>query len=278
MLSPSKLLIVLTVVGLIWLIFFHRSVPRVTKRLGRSLGEVKDAGSEILGDAEIPGSALSRYETRWGQALAEQLLAEHTLCPDPDLQARVLRIGQRLAGGSTREQLPWRFAVLESSEVQTWAVPGGTILLSRPLLKLVGGDDNRLAGVIGHEIAHVEKRHALRDRARSTALQAGIRLLTAGRSPLTAPVGAAFERLFSGREGHGHSNEMEADARGCELAAAADYDPSAYLRFLGELIEGTPEFPGPALALTPYVQSHPSLPERIAALGPRWRSRGLPGS
>ncbi len=272
MLSPQKILIVLIVVGLIWLVFFSQNIPKVSKKLGRKLGEVKDAGNEILSDEEIPGSAISKYETQWGEALSQHILSEYPISQDATLQARVIRIGERLIASAKRNELPYRFCVLESDAINTWAIPGGNIFLTSGMLRLIGGDDNRLAGVIGHEVAHIDKRHAIKDQARAKAMQAGIRLLTLGRNPLLAPVGNAIENFINSGEGYGTQKELEADIFGSELAHKADYSPQAYIRFLKELQAGTPEHTAAHISHSPYAQSHPPLTSRIQELEGRWKA------
>ncbi len=260
----GKLLPIALIILLIWLIFFHRSIPTVTRRLGRKVGNVKDAGREIFGDEnEVAGSSLAKYESQIGQTLTARILEQNPLSDDLRLQERVVRIGARLAGAASRREVSYRFAVTNSPELEAIALPGGSIFVSEALIGLCGGDDHRLAGLLAHEIAHVDRRHAVKAYAASAATRAGLRLLSFGRGAVLRQLSGALEGLVS--SGHGDERELEADLVGSELAEAAGYEPRGLLRLLGDVASSAG-----VSGATPFFQRHPPLPSRIRALEKRW--------
>lgn len=260
----GKLLTVALVLVLIWILFFHRAIPSMTRRLGRTVGNVKDAGREILGgDDEAPGSSLARYETQIGRTLTARVLERTPLSADLRLQERVLRIGRRLAGSVVRREVPYRFAVTDSPELEALALPGGSVFLSEGLVSLCRGDDHRLAGLLAHEVAHIDRRHAIKAHAASAATRVGLRLLNLGRGAVIGELSSALEGLLS--SGHGDERELEADLVGSELARAAGYEARGLQRLLGDV-----ENSGGVYGASPFFQRHPPIPRRIRALERRW--------
>ena len=75
---------------------------------------------------------------------------------DPQLQTYVKQVGSRLAGLSHRPNIPWQFAVVDTSQVNAFALPGGKICITRGLIAKMSSEDE-LAGVLGHEIGHVNR-------------------------------------------------------------------------------------------------------------------------
>jgi len=153
---------------------------------------------------------------------------------DAELQRYVNDIGQALARVSHRPNLPWSFTIVDNAAVNAFALPGGYIYLTRGLLAYLN-DESQLAGVLGHEIAHVTARHAAQAYTRQA--QAGIGLAILGIFvPSTQPftdLGAAGLSVLFLR--HGREAELEADRLGVEYGSAAGYDPSGVPRFLATL-------------------------------------------
>ena len=86
-----------------------------------------------------------------GQKAHQQVLAEYGVYPNQPLQAYVNELGQRLAGQSHRENLEWHFTVLDSPEINAFALPGGYVYVTRGLMAYMDSEAD-LAGVVGHEI------------------------------------------------------------------------------------------------------------------------------
>src|SRR5688572_22382281 len=95
------------------------------------------------------------------------------LYQDPQVQGVVQDVGMKLAKASDRPDLPWRFHVVNSPDLNAFALPGGGIFITQGLLSQLT-NEAQLAGVLGHEVAHVAARHQARQISKSTALQAAL--------------------------------------------------------------------------------------------------------
>lgn len=169
-----------------------------------------------------------------GQQQDVEIRREMGVYDDPALQRYVEDIGQALARVSHRPTLPWSFTIVDNPAVNAFALPGGYVYLTRGLLAYLN-DESQLAGVLGHEIAHVTARHAAQAYTRQA--QAGIGLAILGIFvPSTQPftdLGAAGLSVLFLR--HGREAELEADRLGVEYASGAGFDPSGVPRFLATL-------------------------------------------
>ena len=96
-----------------------------------------------------------------GKDVASRLLGAAPLVADPALQRYVNSVGRWLAAQTERADLPWQFGVLETPHLNAFAVPGGTIFITRGLLAQMR-NEAELAGVLGHEIVHVLRKHHLK--------------------------------------------------------------------------------------------------------------------
>ncbi len=174
------------------------------------------------GEAQRQPRLATRYDdARLGEEAAKQVAAEMGILDDEELQEYVQRIGQRLLRGLPRRSFRYRFAVVDQSAPNAFALPGGFIFISRGLLALANNEDE-LACVIGHEIIHAHRRH-------SAAQQA----TQARSSGLLSPWLRAANVAAYGRE-----MERDADRGGQQLAAAVGYDPmgmSTFLRRMGNM-------------------------------------------
>jgi predicted Zn-dependent protease len=169
-----------------------------------------------------------------GQQQDAEIRREMGVYDDPALQRYVNDIGQQLARASHRPNLPWSFTVVDSPAINAFALPGGYIYLTRGILAYLD-DEAELAGVLGHEIAHVTARHAAQAYTRQAQAGIGLAILSIF-VPATAPFAdlssAGLSVLFLR---HGRDAELEADRLGVEYGSAAGYDPAGVPRFLATL-------------------------------------------
>jgi beta-barrel assembly-enhancing protease len=163
-------------------------------------------------------------EIRAGQMAAANLLGVAPLVEDEALQRYVNAVGRWVAMGSERPDLPWRFGVIESADVNAFAAPGGFVLITRGLYASLA-DEAELAGVLGHEIAHVVERHHIELMRKSLLLERGAKVLgrELDREAVVKQLVGTGAELFARRLDQGA--EFEADRRGVVLAARAGYDP-----------------------------------------------------
>ena len=168
-----------------------------------------------------------REEVRIGQQVAAEVEKAYKLDPDPAVQQRVQTIGQRLVAVAGDKDFQYSFKVLDSKEINAFALPGGPIYVFRGLIDKVGNDDDMLAGVLAHEMAHVNRRHANKQYTQGLWRGIVIALATKGTVQDIAQITDALLQLRYSRQ-----HEYEADRLAVEYAYKAGYDPHGMLRFL----------------------------------------------
>jgi predicted Zn-dependent protease len=172
-------------------------------------------------------------EIKQGSSYHPQIIAQYGVYEDPALQQYVNNIGQELAAKSHRAHLKFTFTVLDSPEINAFALPGGYIYITRGIMAYLDSKAE-LAGVIGHEIGHVTARHSVRQQAGQTAstLLSVLISATTGVSGL----GELSNQLGTGiLRGYGREHELEADRLGAEYLHLSGYDPEIMLEVIGVL-------------------------------------------
>ncbi|MCS7158748.1 MAG: M48 family metallopeptidase, partial [Blastocatellia bacterium] len=168
-------------------------------------------------------------EVRIGKEVSLEVEKAYKLDPNPAHQRRVQLIGQRLLTVARVEPYEYTFKVLDSDEVNAFALPGGPVYIMRGLLEMAT-DDDELACVIGHELAHINRRHAAKQITRGTWASVLIVLGTQGKVRDIAELTATLLQLKYSR-----NQEYEADRLGIEYAYRAGYDPNGMIRFFQKL-------------------------------------------
>lgn len=222
-------------------------------KLVDAIGKVKDLKPvDDKGEAEI------------GSGVAANLLGAAPLVQDDKLQAYVSRLGWWLAMQTERADLPWRFGVLDSDTVNAFAAPGGYVFITRGLL-LRMRNEAELASVLGHEIAHVLRRHHLNaiQKSARTGLMADLASLAASSSEHAAlaekAIGAGTELYARGLD---KDDEFEADRMGVVIAARAGYDPYGLPAVLQTLEAANAQDSNLAL----MFKTHPAPQQRLELL------------
>lgn len=175
-------------------------------------------------------------EIELGREEHPNILKRYGRYDNPALQAYVERVGQQLAARSHRSHLSYTFTLLDSAEVNAFALPGGYIYITRGLLAYLN-NEAELAAVLGHEIGHVTARHGVRQMSTAGATQLGFtlgallvpELRSEAAQDLFNVLGTAFVR------GYGREHELEADRLGAEYLARVGYDPRAMIDVIGVL-------------------------------------------
>ena len=171
----------------------------------------------------LPQLALSEsWEVKAGAEYHQEILKEYQVYNDPELQNYVNEIGQRLAAKSERPDLKWTFTLLDSPQVNAFALPGGYTYVTRGIMAYMNKEAH-LAGVIGHEIGHVTARHGAQRAAQQQVAGVGaigVAILT-GSDEL-----AQASQLLGGAlmSGYGRSQELQSDRLGAEYIAKNNYD------------------------------------------------------
>ena len=204
-----------------------------------------------------------------GRDAAATLLGASKPIKQEQVQQYVNKVGLWVALQSDRPDLPWRFAVVDSDDIDAFAAPGGFVFVTRGLL-LHLHNEAELAGVLGHEISHVVLKHhlkALQSAARMDLVSqaAQYQLQQNGHDSaldqeLMDKVSGAARTLYS--RGLDKDDELAADRMGVVLAARAGYDPYGLMAVLQTLESVDPKSSSMQLLLA----THPSPADRIAAL------------
>ena len=172
-------------------------------------------------------------EIALGAQSHKEILKQYKVYEDPGLQAYVETLGQTLAAQSHRSNLDYRFTLLDSPQVNAFALPGGYIYVTRDILAFMNNEEE-LAGVLGHELGHVTARHGVRQQSAQTA--AGLLGILAAVATGSGEVAQLSNQLGGALvSGYGRSHELEADRLGAEYLARADYDPEMMLEVIGIL-------------------------------------------
>jgi predicted Zn-dependent protease len=239
-----------------------------TLDLGTIFGAGKDLATATKGIDEKDEIEIGREIA--GRTLGATVTANggrSGLVNDPELQAYVNRVGRWIASQSERPDLPWRFGVTEDPTINAFAAPGGHILVTRGLYEILD-TEAQLAGVLGHEIGHVVKRHHITVMQKTAGVSAVAQLGQAAAQARGVARQDMFNRVIgTGAEifarGLDKDAEFEADQIGVILAARAGYSPYGLVEVLHKLSArgGSDE----SLAL--LFSTHPHANERLQKLG-----------
>ncbi len=248
------------------------SVPRTRRHLFRVLALLLLCTSCVRSDFNLATQqqeftiTSTEKEVAMGRKLAKQVEHDLTLTADDAIQQRVRTIGQRIAAVCDRRELVYSVAVVHDDEVNAFSLPGGYVFVNDGLIKKTANDDE-LAGVIAHEIAHIAARHAVKRYESSLGLQLAVLASIAGREPAVArglSIGARAAQLAYARD-----EELEADRLGVKYLKAAGFDPKAVLTFLQKLhdLDQSKTHYLPRGVVRPqYALTHPYVPERLRAV------------
>jgi predicted Zn-dependent protease len=175
-------------------------------------------------------------EAELGFGMAQQFLSNQHLVADEALQRYVNSVGVWLTQQSERPKLPWRFALIEGEAPNAFAVPGGYVFINRGMLALAE-TESELAGILGHEISHVVRKHHLRWIYMNKELAVSVRLAeeeigktSAASRELFQEIGKMMQRSVEQmqspetRAGLTKFEEFEADSDGAILAWRAGYE------------------------------------------------------
>lgn len=179
----------------------------------------------------------------------------------PELTRLVDRVGHEIAAASERPTLPWTFTILDTPMVNAMALPGGYIYVTRGMLERINSEDE-LAGVLGHEIAHVTARHAAQQISRQQLAQFGLVLGAVVAGPQAVQQYGQFAELGLGLlfQRYSRAQESQADLLGTGYMAEARFHPIGAERMLQTLARLDKN---PTAGLDRYFQSHPDPAKRV---------------
>ena len=192
-------------------------------------------------------------EINMGRDVGRQLEAQYGVVQDEDIQERIDRIGQSLVKQCARQDIKYYFKVLNSDEINAMACPGGYIYVFKGLVDYMPSDDE-LAGVLGHEIGHVVKKHTVHQVEKQMALSLLTILAGAAAGDTGAGIALASTASTALMAGYSRADEGQADTQGIELTAKAGYNPYALYVTMCKLNDLAKEKGNPGYGL---FDSHP---------------------
>ncbi len=229
-------------------------------KLGQKAAQARNAFA-LMGGTEEESL---RAEIRLGRDLAAALLERTPLVMENDSTRFAAHIGRWLAGRVREKQLPFVVRITAEREANAIALPGGPIFVSWPLLEMCQRQRDEIAFVLGHEMAHIVRRHTLDRIVKDAALSLLLRHST-GRQAASAWLGQAGRQVLS--RAFSWNNEIEADTFAVALVRAAGGDALAGERLLEKLAHLTSS--QSVTVAGHYFATHPPLAERIANLRSR---------
>jgi predicted Zn-dependent protease len=206
----------------------------------------------------------TQQEVEMGQSYVQQINQQLPIIQDPELNRYINVLGDSIARLTSRTDLPeWRFYIVDSKEVNAFAVPGGFVYVNRGLVERAQKMD-QLAGVLGHEIGHVVRRHSIKQMQQQQGANIGVTLacvLTsvcnnqAGQAAIQVGGTALFAK-FS------RTDEAEADEEGVRNTVRAGISPNGIPEMFQILIDERQSNPS---SVESWFATHPLEEDRIAA-------------
>jgi predicted Zn-dependent protease len=221
------------------------AVSTTNGQMAPLVSDTGDPEDDMIGAAENPRIVAS-YGGIYSARPAEVMLAQ---------------IVSRLLAAADQPNTRFTVTVLDSAEVNAFALPGGYIYVTRGILALAN-DESELAAVLAHEIAHVVLKHARArtNRIKTTEIVDKVVTGVFGADPATDQTA---NRAKVSLAAFSQAQELAADKKGIEIAGKAGFDPFAASRFLGAMGRFAQYTQGDVNQADDFLSSHPSTPDRI---------------
>jgi len=232
----------------------------------RPLAEKEDP--RLIGKRKINGGFINSIsggldkEVAQGRQLAAEVDRQAKFIDDPVITEYINRVGQNVVLHSDA-RLPFTIKVIDSDEVNAFALPGGFFYVNKGLI-LAADNEAEVAGVMAHEIAHVTARHAMENQAKGMLAELGLMagsIFLGGLGGMLINQGAQFGALL-GFMKFSRSAESEADQLGVQYLWAAGYDPNAMSTMFEKLAAKNKKKPG---TFSKLFESHPQSLDRMEA-------------
>ena len=236
------------------------SRPEVTSMSFRRLVHASLVASLVFASVPAPALAMSTAaEVEQAKEQEKGVLDQYNVVADPLLNAWVNEVGNNLWGQVARRDLPYNIKILDSPDVNAFTIGGGYVYVNEGLLDFVQSDDE-LAGVIGHETGHNERRHTVTLPAKAQALN-----LLFGIASIFSPFIYRFGQLAQAGilAKQQRADELQADQYGLLLMTRAGYDPDAMVSFMKHLGAANADHDS---LVDKYLAGHPGFPDRVAHL------------
>ncbi len=201
-----------------------------------------------------------KYEIKLGNSLAKQMISKTKMVNDPEALAYLKEIGERVVATSHRSYLDYQFYIIDSEDINAYALLGGHIFVNKGLLDSF--TEPELAFVMAHEVGHICARHGFKRFEKIFGLQLVMAVLS-GQSNQKA-IGdliAEVDKYVS--LGFSRKDEYLADSLGVSYGYQAGFDPKASLLVFKRFEEIEKEYGSTAMPI--FLRSHPKPKDRYAA-------------
>ena len=251
-------------VPLAFVLLLGVGLPGVANAQFGKLSNVLKKAKQIS-DLQIP----EEDELALGKAVSEKICAKYGIQQDAAATRYVTLVGLLVAQKTTRPNLPYRFIILDSNVINAFAAPGGYIHITRGALAAMQ-DEAQLAGVLGHEIAHVTEKHTIKglQKMKGIDLAKDQTSITQDSAVFAKITDKTTEALL---QGFGRAEELESDRVGVRFAAQRGYSPIGLVGFL-ETLKAQNEGADSRAGL---FASHPETQERIDKLNKQIKDEKL---
>lgn len=199
-------------------------------------------------------------ERQLGEQVSLQLRNRFGVLQDAKVTKYVALVGSVLAQTSTKPGVDWKFIVLDTDGVNAYAAPGGFVHITRGLLGLIK-TEAELAGVLGHEVAHITQRHTINAIKQGKLVNMGGETVGGGgglrQQFISRMAAAAFNKIFEGE--FSQRDENDSDKAGTQLANKVGYAPNG----IAEVLKKIQARNGSRQERNGMFASHPSVKERL---------------
>jgi predicted Zn-dependent protease len=208
-----------------------------------------------------------QQEVQMGQEYAQQINAQLPIVQDPELNRYVNVLGDSIARLTSRRDLDWHFFIVDSKEVNAFAVPGGFVYVNRGLIERAD-NMSEVAGVLGHEIGHVVRRHTVKQMEKEQGANIGVTLACVLTSVCNSQVAGAAINIAGGAvfARFSRQDEAEADQEGFNNVVRAGISPVGLVTMFQKLLAERKSRPAGVEA---WFLTHPLEEDRIVAIQAR---------
>ncbi len=234
------------------------AAPQLLSATSKSEEDVNEIGNRRVAHRSIISE---EKEVQIGKQYATEIDRTAKFIKDPVVTEYVNRIAQNLARNSDL-QIPLTVKVLDNPEINAFALPGGFLYVNSGLI-LAADEEDQIAGVMAHEIAHVAARHWASQMTKQTILSYA--MLPLMFTPMSYPVYMGVSEAMNfgipmAFLKFSRADEAEADYLGIQYMYKAGYDPNSYVAFFGKILQDERRQPG---SVPNIFADHPPTPDRI---------------